>query len=152
MVVRWWIDATDGTDGWDALVTVMKRSGMGGWREEKKGVSATRPKCVLNRLICHGLSSKEIKSVKSPCAHTVVSAGVRKLDCSWLCVRQCVMSVHVHLITTMNAHLGIHFAYKIKDATHNVNLSLHMHKHSFRKLCALWNSKYESSIVFLHYL
>lgn len=102
------------------------------WKEAKwvceerriKGLSATRPKCVLNRLICHALSSREIKSTKSLCVHTVVSTGTRDSDCSRLCVRQSVMSVHVYLITTMIAHLGISFCLEDKRCRSQCNSEL----------------------------
>lgn len=34
---------------------------------------ATRPKCALNKLVCHALSSRDIKAVNRPCMYT---AGV----------------------------------------------------------------------------
>lgn len=39
------------------------------------GVGATRPKCVPNRLVCHTLSSRDMKAVNSLCICACVRAA-----------------------------------------------------------------------------
>lgn len=66
----------------------MKSRGMGG--RKGGGGAATRPKCVLNRLVCHALSSRDIKAVNSPrvraCAYSRESACMIEPVCARLCV------------------------------------------------------------------